>query len=438
MSHGSLKVRRTETNHDALACRIAELGTKALDGARHGVAADHFTATVNSCALSSTSAINPIYNDFVVLSRKIAASSDLTADMLPLLQAIMTALLAYTRRSLNSTLHFMLDTSRSIHGAHRYDEAKAAFRTMLAKLESAPDAETQNLRKQYLSPSELEDVIRKAIIHELYTAPLQTVATCFHCVMLSHRWEEGGPLLQDIQDKIMYELDSPGGIVKLRTCCEIARDAGYRWAWSDTRCINKNNNVWYRHSALTVVCLFDVPPSSKSGALAKRMGGAREKLQWASNRVTTHREDVAYSLFGVFGVRLPVNYGKKEHVLGRLLQKIVARSGDITALDWTEVASLRKNTVAVDSASTLYALLENMSAPRFMNCRLHLPCISFRVTEVKLKRGPAQETHFTYGVKADGLQDLLITTDETLIQFSQARPARQMFFLVHPWAPRAT
>ncbi|KAG1725184.1 hypothetical protein EDB19DRAFT_1756964 [Suillus lakei] len=64
------------------------------------------------------------------------------------------------------------------------------------------------------------------------------------------------------------------------------------------------------------------------------MSGARERLQWASNRVITRQEGVAYSLFGVFGVRLPVNYGKKEHVLGRLLQEIVARSGDITALDW--------------------------------------------------------------------------------------------------------
>ncbi|KAG1856247.1 hypothetical protein C8R48DRAFT_718971, partial [Suillus tomentosus] len=39
----------------------------------------------------------------------------------------------------------------------------------------------------------------------------------------------------------------------------------------------------------------------------------------------------------------------------------------------------------------------------------------------------------TYGVKADGLRDLLITTDETLIQFSRARPTQQTFFLIRPW-----
>jgi hypothetical protein len=370
----------------------------------------------------------------------------------------------------------------------------------------------------------------------------EAVVTYFRCVMLSHRWEGKEPLLQDIQGKIVYELNSLGGIVKLRKFCEIARDAGYRWAWSDTCCIDKSSNVelqqslnsmfvWYQHSALTIVYLSDVPPSSKSGALGKSewnrrgwtfqeflaskvvifyqkdwtpylndrspnhkqstvimeelevatgidrqalvnfspgMSGARERLQWASNRVTTVQEDIAYSLFGVFDVRLPVDYGeKKANALGRLLQEIVARSGDITALDWvgqssefnsclpaditsyaappcalptlsedeiqTEVSSLRKNTVAVDLALKIYALLKSMSAPRFANRRLHLPCISFRVTEIRQKRGPAQESHFTYGVKADGLQDLLISTSETLIQFSRARPTRQTFFLVRPW-----
>lgn len=102
----------------------------------------------------------------------------------------------------------------------------------------------------------------------------------------------------------------------------------------------------------------------------------------------------------------------------------------------TEVSSLRQNTVAVDLALKLYALLKSMSAPRFANRRLHLPCISFRVTEVKQRRCLYRENHFIYGVKADGLQDLLITTSERLIQFSRGRPTRQMFFLVRPWDRR--
>ncbi|KAG0702300.1 hypothetical protein DFH29DRAFT_1079532 [Suillus ampliporus] len=291
--------------------------------------------------------------------------------------------------------------------------------------------------------------------------------------------------------------------------------------------------AWYRHSALTAVYLSDVPPSSTSGALARSawntrgwtvpeflapkvirfyqqdwtlylddespnhkksihimdelqdatgiearalaafqpgMRDAREKLQWASSRVTTRPEDIAYSLFGIFGVRLPIHYGEnKQNALGRLLQEIVARSGDITALDWvgqpsefnsclpadissyaappsalpslsedeiqTAVSSLQ-NTVAVDLASNLYDQLDNMNAPRFANSRLQLPCIAFRVTELRRRHGPAHETHLTYGVKADGLHDLVITTEEKLIQFSRAKPARQTFFLARPWDRR--
>ncbi|KAG1791285.1 uncharacterized protein BJ212DRAFT_1307617, partial [Suillus subaureus] len=36
-------------------------------------------------------------------------------------------------------------------------------------------------------------------------------------------------------------------------------------------------------------------------------------------------------------------------------------------------------------------------------------------------------------VKADGLDDLLITTEDKLTQFSPARPTRQTFLIVRPW-----
>ncbi|KAG2355211.1 hypothetical protein BDR07DRAFT_556666 [Suillus spraguei] len=447
----------------------------------------------------------------------------------------------------------------AFQGSQRYDEAIAAFRMMFAVLEGAHDAKMQNLRKRYASPSESEGVIRSAIDRQLDTAPLRllntvtgllcdreaqisafktsaehnelwlswsmkranlrmehitkAVATYFRCIMLSHRWEGREPLLQDIQGKNVYKLKSISGIVKLQKFCEIARNLGYRWAWSDTCCIDKSSNVelqqslnsmfvWYQHSALTIVYLSDVLPSSKSGALemsewnkrgwtfqellaskvlifyqkdwtpylndrssnhkkstaimeelqvatgidrralvdfAPGMSGARERLQWASNRVTTVQEDVAYSLFGVFDVRLPVDYGeKKANALGRLLQEIVARSGDISALDWvgqssefnsclpaditsytappcalssmsedeiqTKVSLMRKNTVTVDLASKVYALLKSMTAPRFANRRLHLPCISFHVTEVRQRHGSTQETHSSMELKRMGFK----------------------------------
>ncbi|KAG1796661.1 uncharacterized protein HD556DRAFT_1359228 [Suillus plorans] len=278
--------------------------------------------------------------------------------------------------------------------------------------------------------------------------------------------------------------------------------------------------VWYHHSALTIVYLSDIPPSSKWGALANSiwntrgwtvqeflapkivlsyqagwtlylddrsrnhkesvsimrelerstginaralaafhpgMRDAREKLRWASTRVTTLQEDIAYSLFGIFGVHLPVIYGeKRQNALGRLLQEITAHSGDITSLDWVgqsstfnsclpadifsykalpwtvtslsedeiqnSVSTLRNNIVAVELASKLYTTLENFGVPRFANSRLQLPCIAFSLTEVRRSTGVDEDKCFTYEVKADGLQDLLVTTEDKLVQFSPARP----------------
>jgi hypothetical protein len=359
----------------------------------------------------------------------------------------------------------------------------------------------------------------------------EAILTYFRYAMLSHRWEGKEPLLHDIRDKIVYRLEPVDGMHKLQSFCRVARDAGCRWAWSDTCCIDKSNNVelqesvntmfvWYRHSALTIIYLSDV---SRSGALAASawnergwtvqeflapdvvifyqkdwslylddrtpnhkesaaimkelahatgidrhalvnfrpgMRRARVKLQWASRRVTTRQEDIAYSLFGIFGVHLPVIYGeKKQHALGRLLQEIIAQSGDITALDWigkssefnsclpaditsykvapctlpslsedeiqTAVSSLR-NTTTVELASNLSTVLYDMGTPRFANCRLSLSCIVFPVTMVT-------QTDFTYQVEAKGLKDLQIITKDKLVQFSQTQPVPQAFLLVRPW-----
>ncbi|KAG2336501.1 hypothetical protein BDR05DRAFT_122136 [Suillus weaverae] len=189
---------------------------------------------------------------------------------------------------------------------------------------------------------------------------------------------------------------------------------------------------------------------------------ARKKLQWASTRVTTKQEDIAYSLFGIFDVQIHLMYGeKKEKALGRFLEKVVAELGDISALDWvgqsskfnsclpaditsykappytppplsehdiqTSISLLRQT--AMDLALKLYDLLENLKAPRFADRRLHLPCIAFRVTAVKRSRAQDQEI---YEAKADGLHDLLITTKDKLIQFSPPQSTMHRFVLVRP------
>ena len=450
----------------------------------------------------------------------------------------------------------------TLHGAQRYDEPTEPFETMFSRADHAPTKRIRGmsritlsftcltasleLRQRYLSLSDAEEAIRKVIQAQLENAPPrlldtttgllhdrdaqidafttsiqykellsltmkhadlplerinEVVLTYFRYAMLSHRWERKEPLLHDIEGMVVYNLEPVGGTPKLQSFCKVARDSGIRWAWSDSCCIDKSNNVelqesvntmfvWYRHSALTIIYLSDVSPSSKSGALARSewnergwtvqeflapkvvrfyqkdwslylddptpnhkesitimqelahatsidpqalvafqpgMRGAREKLQWASTRATTWQEDIAYSLFGIFGVHLPVIYGEKKHnTLGR--QEIVARLGDITALDWVrkssdfnsclpaditsyqfppcrlpslseddiqKAVSFLRHTAAMELASDIYTQLYNMSAPHFSNCRLHLSCIVFPVTEVRRGRNGDQTTYVT-------------------------------------------
>ncbi|KAI6100680.1 hypothetical protein EDD16DRAFT_1457849, partial [Pisolithus croceorrhizus] len=65
------------------------------------------------------------------------------------------------------------------------------------------------------------------------------------------------------------------------------------------------------------------------------MDDARSRLHWASGRHTTRPEDIAYSLFGIFQVHLPIIYGETaQNALGRLLAEVISRSGDVSVLDW--------------------------------------------------------------------------------------------------------
>ncbi|KAG1736272.1 hypothetical protein EDD22DRAFT_959792 [Suillus occidentalis] len=84
----------------------------------------------------------------------------------------------------------------------------------------------------------------------------------------------------------------------------------------------------------------------------------------------------------------------------------------------TAVSSLH-HTVAVDSALKLYDQLDNLSAARFANCRLHLPCIVHRVTEVRRRQDLAQETQFT---------------DAGSVLMGEAHPTG--ILLVRPWDRR--
>ena len=59
-------------------------------------------------------------------------------------------------------------------------------------------------------------------------------------------------------------------------------------------------------------------------------------MSWASRRETTREEDIAYCLFGIFSVNLPLLYGEGPRAFIRLQEEIVKNSTDLTIFAWQE------------------------------------------------------------------------------------------------------
>ena len=68
--------------------------------------------------------------------------------------------------------------------------------------------------------------------------------------------------------------------------------------------------------------------SFRTASIAKRMS-------WASGRITTRPEDIAYCLMGLFDVNMPMLYGEGEKAFIRLQEEIIRNSDDQSLFAWT-------------------------------------------------------------------------------------------------------
>ena len=189
---------------------------------------------------------------------------------------------------------------------------------------------------------------------------------------------------------------------------------------------------------------------------------ARSRLLWASRRRTTEPEDVAYSLFGIFNIFLPVIPGETaENALGRLLTEIISQSGDISVLDWVGEASTfhscfparialyrtpsglpstyHKNDLRTSPSNTeelvearakLVNSLSTLELPQFVGRRLRLPCIVYQITAVQLKATDVQAHKYVHEIQADGLLPFEIALSEKLKDTSRAILP---YALIRPW-----
>ncbi|KAI6042166.1 hypothetical protein EDC04DRAFT_1054300 [Pisolithus marmoratus] len=188
------------------------------------------------------------------------------------------------------------------------------------------------------------------------------------------------------------------------------------------------------------------------------MDDARSRLHWASGRRTTRPEDIAYSLFGIFQVHLPVLYGETEqNALGRLLAEIISRSGDVSVLDWVGEPSsfnscfpadlvpyqtvphvqlipsdpAKRNGLDPEKARRLYNDLVRLPLARCVNSRLALPSTIYPVATARLKESSNSPSCYTYEIHASRLKPVDVTLPVKLGHHAGT------YILVRPWHPRS-
>ena len=190
---------------------------------------------------------------------------------------------------------------------------------------------------------------------------------------------------------------------------------------------------------------------------------AREKLYLAAMRQTTREEDIAYSLFGIFNVAIPVIYGEGNRAVGRLLEHILTGSGDVAILAWTgragsynsclpidltvynqlvpphvpqpvettemdsKVRALHSSLPDLSLAVALHAQLSNLSSPSVAASRLRLSGIVFPVTElVRTSESHTDSDPHVYRATTATFGDVELKTMDDL-------SGMEDFVLMHPW-----
>ncbi|KAF2256582.1 hypothetical protein BU26DRAFT_513392 [Trematosphaeria pertusa] len=208
--------------------------------------------------------------------------------------------------------------------------------------------------------------------------------------ILSHTWEAHEISFNDYCG--VEELRQKLGSEKIFKTCELARNDGYAWVWIDTCCIDKSSSVfkWYRRSARCYVYLSDFRLPGRATDISRcrwftrgwtlqeliaprdvrfydaqwQLFGTKEglaytldditgisslvirgslplnsipvatRMSWAARRETTREEDIAYCLFGIFNVNLPLLYGEGKKAFLRLQEQIIKQTNDLTLFAW--------------------------------------------------------------------------------------------------------
>ncbi|KAF8552132.1 hypothetical protein OG21DRAFT_1498629 [Imleria badia] len=393
--------------------KLEVLGDMALNSGEHDNAIARYTAAL------SLDPSNPV--DILVKRSNARASKKLWKDALMDANEVI---------ELDPSSHHGYERKyAALHGLENYDEAINALLRMLFIIENSPDEEIRRLRANYTAPSEAITVIDLAI-HEIFgLCPLvlidvttgrlcnaqeriqmfksetpfkkivfetaiskidrayirQCVAKYFKWIMFSHTWEGQEPTLKDVNivDSVWKLEESPLN-EKLRQFCTTAREKGYRWAWSDTCCIDKDTSAilsqsliamysWYEKAAETLVYLADVLSSAEFGDLALT------KSRWMT-RAWTLQELLASKVvrFYTRDWKLYLNDTHVNHKESPSIKHELAKAmgvapetitsfqpEDLGVREKLRLASSRNATVEEDIAYSLIGIFSSNIVPRY-------------------------------------------------------------------------
>jgi hypothetical protein len=215
--------------------------------------------------------------------------------------------------------------------------------------------------------------------------------------ILSHRWENEEVVFNEFNRSSSKDRAKKGYRKIMKACKQAAiDDLGYIWV--DTCCIDKSSSAeltesinsmfrWYQKANVCYAYLSDVAKrddleysswfkrgwtlqeliapsnvefydqewnfvgfkldlarliSSITGIHDSILKGKQQpkdisvaaRMSWAASRETSHVEDLAYCLLGIFDVNMPLIYGEGERSFRRLQEEIVKRSNDLTIFAW--------------------------------------------------------------------------------------------------------
>jgi hypothetical protein len=235
-------------------------------------------------------------------------------------------------------------------------------------------------------------------------------------IFVTHRWTDNEKTYKDvINGSRSNDLKISSLSDKLR-CIKESLQTHTQYIWIDTICIDKSNlseldrairsmYKWYASCAAVVLdsgtslktwckrgwCLQEGAAAgvlrgiSKEGKLATiqelateqnhdlctldlhlcyRSGNAAEIIARMDVRTTTHEEDMAYALTGVFSIHLTLAYGEGISSRERLFHELATKKGDLSFLSFQSTPAMFRNYLpSIGQANYLVAKCREASAP---------------------------------------------------------------------------